>query len=81
MNKQTHRTLLYSILSAFLLCLGMSARASMILQGLTGPVTATEISSFTTFMQTQPPTTNQTYDNTLQLTGRRDERRGAGDDV
>jgi hypothetical protein len=65
MNKKTRSTLLYIILPAILLCLCARARASMILQGLTGPVTGTEISSFTTFMQGQPPTTNQTYDNTL----------------
>ena len=49
-----------------LACLGTSqGLASMTVQSLSGPVTATEISSFKTFMATQSPPTAQTYDNTL----------------
>jgi hypothetical protein len=40
-------------------------KAGMILQSLTGVVTATEISSFKTFMAGQPPPTTNTYDNNM----------------
>jgi len=62
--KKTHRLLL-QLAIALLLSFNLSTRAGMVLQGLSGPVTGTEISSFETFMQGQPPTNSQTYDNTL----------------
>jgi hypothetical protein len=37
----------------------------MVLQGLSGPVTQTEISSFKTFMQGESPPAANTYDNTV----------------
>jgi len=40
-------------------------KAGMTLQSLTGAVTATEISSFKTFLAGQPPPTTNTYDNNM----------------
>lgn len=51
---------------ALLACLGARpCQASMTVQSLTGAVSATEISSFESFMAGQSPPTTNTYDNTI----------------
>ena len=53
------------LLAALLFPMAAITRASMTIQSLTGAVTATEISSFKTFMSGQTPPSAQTYDNTI----------------
>src|SRR5579859_2205640 len=55
---------LFSI-SAVLLAPETGFAGSMTVQSLSGAVTATEINSFKSYMQTQSPSTVNTYDNTL----------------
>jgi hypothetical protein len=54
-----------SALILFITCLCLSGRAAMTIQSLSGAVTATEISSYKTFMQGRTPPTTNTYDNNM----------------
>lgn len=60
-NTPTNRNLLVLLIT----CASLAGRASMTIQSLTGPVTATEISSYDTFMASQSPPATNTYDNNM----------------